>query len=812
MNKQRPILRFIVIGLCALLLIAAAALFGLLIWARGSVPDYNRGSVVAGLDQSVEIVRDERAIPHIFAHTLTDGYVGLGFVHGQDRLWQLEMTRRVGRGRLAEAVGADGLALDMLIAGLDVEALAERTERGYTKATRDAIHAYVVGINAAIASLKGPPPPEFLLLDAKPEPWTDRDVSRLAGLLTLGFGDWRDELLRARLAPLLSCDALRSLFASPADAGPVTYPDFIAPPAAPPINSCGALQLRAPQHAFDERLPFGRALPASNTWAVVGARSKSGMPMLANDPHGPLTAPADYYLVRISGPGFELAGASRPGSPGFASARTGDIAWGITDMMADQTDLFVEKIDPAAPSRYLTPEGSEPFVERVVSIPVRGEEARQVRLRYTRHGLVLSDIDEEAKRFVNEQLPPGHVVALAGVDFPEGQPIIEAFIDMARARDFREFRSSIAKFHFQHNFAYADRVGHIAMASAARVPKRGGDGFLPVPGWTGAFDWMGLAYPEHMPAQADPPRGYVANANNRAAPSPNALLESASFEPPWRALRIEETLEAAHGADLAAMRALQLDVTSTQVGALAPLLQPIELDSETARAARDMLLAWDGVMAKDRPEPLIWSAWMRALGFALFEPKLGALAQDYLSTHRPRFDLLLAGVGGWCELREGEASCSAIAARAFGTAIAELQKLQGATPENWRWGAVHKAAFNNDIFSRIPIVRGLIAPSPETDGDATTVNAGQSDLWSDAPYRDVYGPRYRQIVDLSDPSKSLYMVAPGVSGNPLSPWFSHLVIPWSEGRYFTLSGAAEEVVSHSVGRLELVPPERDDGA
>ena len=449
----------------------ALALAGTYGWLRASLPDYSGELSVAGLGGTIEIVRDARAIPHIFAATREDGYFGLGFVHAQDRLWQLETTRRAARGRLSEAVGSDALPTDKLVAAFDIEAIAARTERQYSQATRSAIRAYVAGINAALDARRGPPPPEFLLAGVTPGHWEERDVSRVAGLLTLGFGDWRDELLRARLLPAIGCDALRSLFASPADGGPVTHPDASQAASAPAADTCGALPLKRVAAAA-EPLPFGRSLPASNSWAIAGARAKTGKPMLANDPHGPLTAPADYYPVRIVGTDFEIVGASRPGSPGFASARNRDIAWGITDVMADQTDLFVERLDPADPSRYLTPSGPRKFLTRTVTIPVKDAAPERVVLRYTANGPVLSDIDADAGRLAREQLPPGHVVALAGVQFPNGQPIMEAFAQIAAARDWPTFERAIGNFHFQHNFAFADRSGTIAMATAARIPRR----------------------------------------------------------------------------------------------------------------------------------------------------------------------------------------------------------------------------------------------------------------------------------------------------------------------------------------------------
>ena len=231
-----------------------------------------------------------------------------------------------------------------------------------------------------------------------------------------------------------------------------------------------------------------------------------------------------------------------------------------------------------------------------------------------------------------------------------------------------------------------------------------------------------------------------------------------------------------------------------------PVLAAMAPATADGRAARDMLRRWNGDMATDRAEPLIWSAWYRAAVSALLEPKLGALAKDYLGSTRPRLERLLAGEGGWCA-RE---ACPALAARALDTAVKDLRGQYG-DMAGWRWGDVHRVRFKHDIFSHLPLVGPHLVASPAAPGDATTVNAGLSMLWGDDPYADVFGARYRQIVDLADPAQSLYMIAPGMSGNVLSPWFGHLAEDWAAGRYFPLTGSAPELRKESVGTLTLKP-------
>ncbi|WP_109808849.1 penicillin acylase family protein [Sphingosinithalassobacter portus] len=794
MKRLGRIALFTGVGLAGL---AAAATGGGYLWLRSSLPDYSASQTVAGPRAGIEIIRDSHAVPHIFAQSREDAYFALGYVHAQDRLWQLEMARLAGQGRIAAAVGTSGLATDKLVAALDLDRVAAATHARNSPETRSAIHAYVLGINAGIDTRKGALPPEFILLGVKPGHWTDADVDRLGGLAALGMGDWREEMLRARLATKLDCAHLHDLYARP-DERPVTYPALPAQ-SRETADSCGAISWRGESAAKLPSLPFGRSQPASNSWTVSGSRTASGKPMLANDPHGPLGAPADYYPVRMRWPGFEIVGASRPGSPAVASGRNGFIAWGITDMMADQSDIFVERIDPADPGRYLTPDGSAPFRTRRVSIPVKGAEPQQVTLRYTRHGIVISDIDDDAAQLVKDQIGPGYVLAVSGLDNSEGNPLVQAFLGMAEARDWQQFEVAARAFGLQHNLAFAARDGTVGMISAGRIPLRKGDGFLPVPGWETRFDWTGYLPADQLPAQRDPEAGFLANGNNRLVAGSGGPLDSAAFEPGWRAERIEAVLAPAQGIGIDRMTALQRDTVSLEVAALKPVLHEAQPQTERGKAALAMLLAWDGDMAPDRPEPLIWAAWQRAAGLALLRPRLGALADSWLKENRPRLDRLLWAKNGWC------ADCPALAAKALDDAVATLAETQGGDITRWRWGKLHRATFRHDILSYVPLIGGLVTIRVPAGGDAHTINAGQTDLWGADPWSDIYGPRYRQVIDLAAPEKSLFMIAPGVSGNPLSHWFGSFAKPWSRGEYVMLTGDRETLRKTAVGDMTLTP-------
>jgi penicillin amidase len=773
-------------GLAAVFLLAVSAAVVLVVWLRTSVPTYAGRQAAPGLSQAMTITRDRYGVPTISAASKRDAYFGLGFVHAQDRLWQMEISRRLSEGRLAETVGLGGLETDELVRALDLDAAGAATERGLSAEARRDVEAYVAGVNAELSVRRGALPIEFVALGIKPRAWSVADVARMAGLVTLGFGDWRDELLRLKLHATLSCDQIYALFPTNADPRAVTYPDAHLAPAASDQATCGLVDPPRVARLANSRggLPaqIGRTAPASNSWAVDGRRSSTGAAQLANDPHGPFGAPADYYLVRMQAPGFQLTGASRPGSPGLAAGTNGKIAWGVTDMMADLADVFVEQVDPADPDRYFAPGGPQPFERRQARIAVKGGPAVVFRWRTSRHGPVISDFVSDAKGVFGS----GRVAALAGVA-PRANPLVNAMTGFAEARDWGQFQAAAADFRFQQNFSFAGPDGDIGMVSSAVLPsRRTGDGFMPVPGWSGVYDWLGMKPGAALPFVHRPASGFVVNANNVLVIDGPPELTGRNHVPPFRARRIVEVLSLPGLVTPGDMTRLQLDQRSLQAADLLPRLLRLKARDAAGRSALDLLSRWDGTMDQARSQPLIYAAWLEAVTHRLLAPRLGPLLDAYLGSDRivPVAELL-DDTGPWCAASRPPAktSCEALSQAAFDEAIARLVKANGPEISRWRWGAVHQAGFPNQLLSSLPIVKDRVALSAPVGGDNATVNAGHMALTGRRPFAAYYGPRYRQVIDLAAPNASRFMIAPGVSGDPFAPSYGALVKPWAAGQY-----------------------------
>lgn len=759
-------------GLAAFALVVAGAAF---LWLRTGLPRTDGTLRVDGLSGTVEIVRDGFGIPHVWASAEKDLWFALGFLHAQDRLVQLETTRLIGQGRLAEIAGPSALPLDRFNRTLG---LAQQARRAYAAAGaefRAQADAYAAGANAALAAREGAWPVEFLYLGHRPERWEGWHTllwGQLMGL-TLNAG-WRDALFRARIGDRLTPALVDALWprSDGADAA------VAAAPADPALaRLAGRLALALPE-------PMGPA-SASNEWVVAGSRTASGKPILANDPHLNLGAPGVWYLVRLEAPGALYAGATAPGAPALVLGHNGHVAWGFTTTNAEAADLFVERVDPADPQRYLTPEGPRAFETREEVLQVRGQRPETIVVRRTRHGAVVSDIDAGAAAAAGA----GHVLSLALPFMYAPDRTAQAMMGINRARDAaaavaatRDWQSPV------QNMVYADRAGTVGLRTVGAVPVRAGAAALvPLRGWEPGAGWTGFVPFEAMPARENPASGFLSNANDRVVGSEWPYHLGFAFDPPYRQRRIVEALAARQGQDVAFHEALLADAHSVfarEAVAAAARVAPVE---PRARAAVDRLRAWDGRMDRARAEPLVFAVWMRELTRRALAAALGEFAGEALR-ERPRLVLdVLAGSSPYCGA-PGPAACVRMAEDALVAALGWIELRHGRDPARWRWGAEHRAPFDNAIFSRLPVVGDLLAVDAPTHGDYYTVNRGGGRLRDEArPFAHVHGAGLRAVYDLADLDASLFVIAPGQSGHPLSPHWRDMAGLWADGRHVRLA-------------------------
>jgi penicillin amidase len=794
-------MRWLVRGVVTLVVLIVIIAGGGYVWLRGSLPQVDGRIEVAGLSGPIEIVRDRNSVPHIYARSAIDAQFGLGFVHAQDRLWQMEMNRRIGAARLSEVVGEAGLPIDRFLRTLGIYGHAERTLDNLDIETRAALEAYAAGVNAFLAT-RGDPlaplPPEFVILRHTPEEWRPADSLAWTKMMAWDLsGNWGAELLRARMARRLTPRQIGDLYPPYPDDGIVALEEYAALLGDLPLDALHAA-LPAPPEPNN----------GSNNWVLSGERTATGKPLLANDPHLGLGAPSLWYFAHLNAPGLDVIGATLPGVPTVVLGRNDRIAWGFTNTGPDTQDLFIERIDPANPLNYLTPAGSQPFETRREVISIKGGEDEILNVRATRHGPVISDILDSAREVVAER----EVLAFAWTALRDDDLTAQAGRKLNQARNWSEFLGAMRDFHSpQQNIVYADVDGNIGFYAPARVPLRDPDnalrGMMPSPGWTGTHDWTGFIPFDELPNALNPDVGAIATANNRIVPEDYPYYLTSEWGAPYRAERIDELLNARERHSIQSFKDMQGDVRSPFARVFLPYLLGAEAAGETAAESLSLLQTWDGIMDRDRPEPLIFSAWYRELTRLVYADELGDLFEDYWS-FRPIFMAnVLSGESQWCnDISTGpRETCEGQISLAFERALATLQDDYGDDVSKWRWGDAHHAHSEHRPLSGQPVVGTLFDIDLPSSGDAETLAAARFRISdSENPFRQFHGASLRAIYDLDDPNRSIFIHSSGQSGNILSGYRS-FAEAWRNVEYVPMTTDRREIEIDAVGTLLLDP-------
>jgi penicillin amidase len=787
------------LGLIALILVVAALGFWLFLNAGQAK---TTGSVqVEGLDAEITVHRDAYGVPQIRAASEADAIFAQGFVHAQDRLWQMEMNRRIAAGRLSEVFGEATLDTDKFLRTLGLHRAAAASLEHLDPETLALLEAYAAGVNAFLDSGRFLPP-EFRILGLKPEPW--RPVDSLGWVKMMSWdlaNDWDLELLRLRLVQALGAGPAAELLPSVPEAGETILGRLSLP---------GLQRSAEGLLAQDAQLRRSLAMRApelgSNSWVVAGESSESGLPILANDPHLGAQIPGVWYLVGLQGGELDVRGASLPGVPGVIIGRNRHLAWGLTSLNPDVQDLYIEQFDPKRPDQVRFEGAWEPVRVVAEEIGVKDGEPLAWAARATRHGPLISDVLADAPQ----------ALALRWTALDPDDRSMQALLALNLAKDAAGLRGALRDFVTPaQNLVYADDQGHIGYIGVGRIPIRKpgpegeGDGTLPVPGWDGQHEWQGFIPFDELPAVEDPAQGFIVTANNRVVGPDYPYHLSSDWAAPYRAARIRARLEAllAEGPiEPADMRALQLDQESGQALELLDFLKGLLGESPRQTEALQILSGWDGVMAREAAAPAIYQAWLRALPEAILADELhGDLLEAMLQRRHPLFlaEILSGGESSarWCDdiLTPEPESCQVTARRALDLALDDLEDRLGGSARSWQWGKLHRTQFDHNPFSQVPLLKPIFHREIENGGDPYTVNVANIDL--ETPYDQGNLPSYRQVIDLG--GQSVFMQPTGQSGHPLSNHYDDLILGHREGAYMLLSLGSEAETKGDM--LKLVP-------
>lgn len=823
--------RRIFLGLSALVVIAGLLLFWRL---RAPLPATTGTIGVDGLRSRVEIVRDVDQVPHVRAATEADALFGLGYVHAQERLWQMEFQRRVAQGRLAEILGEPGLKADRLLRTIGLGRAAREAWPRLDPEARALVEAYVAGINAFLAEHRGGSLPiEFAIFRFAPDPWTGEDVvawqKTMAWLLA---ANWRDETLRVELSARVGDEAANRLMPAYPPTGPIVLPPDaasparptpdaaepgiaspsapLASPARPPVrpgkpidgmsrgDAAAVADTLAALNDVIDTLPVAPPIGGgSNNWVVSGQRSITGKPLLANDPHLAGQTPAVWFLAHVSGGRLDAIGATMPGMPFVIIGHNGRIAWGITALLGDVQDLYIERINSSDQAEY---NGTLENV-RVVRdlLKVRGQPDVPLRIRITRHGPIVSDVLDR----------PQATLALRWTGLDADDRTAECYAQLNMAGSWPAFTAALSRMHAPLlNFVYADIDGNIGYLGPGAYPVRAaGDGTRPVPGWTSDYEWRGYIHESEWPRSFNPARGYIASANNKVASDAYPFAMGTSWEAPYRAARIAELIEGSSRLAVEDMTRMQRDVRSAQVRVVLPFLLKARPIDAVSRDAMDRLRQWDGTLNGESAQAALYEAWYAATVRGLFEDELGTdVFAGYVtrrSTVAKAVDVLIQnGDTAWCDdVRTPEPeTCDTLLGRTLQAALAEATARQGTSDvTKWRWDRVNEARFPHGPLDAAPVLRRWFSRSVPRGGDSFTITPVM-------PIGDqIFVSSYRQIIDLAALDASRFVIPMGQSGHVWSEHYSDLLEKWNKVEYLPMRftrGAVDAAMSE---RLVLEP-------
>jgi penicillin amidase len=770
--------------------------------SRRRLPQLDGRVYLSSLRRPVSIGRDEWGIPHIQATDRHDLFVAQGFVHAQDRLWQLELNRRAARGELSELFGLRTLNLDRLSRTLGFGRLAAHTWELMDDRVRGDLEAYAVGVNALLES-RPRLPVEFSLIRHRPEPWQPLDSLAYAHLqmwaLTHGA---MGELVQAQLVEKFGAVMAGQLGIAYPDENPLTLPEGIE---FNRLADAGGSDLSMQQ--FLGKGSLDGAGRGSNGWVIAANRSVTGHAILCNDMHLPVGTPSLWYYIHLrSDDGFHVAGFSQPGLPYVLVGHNDAIAWGATLSYVDCEDLFIEELHPNDPSRYRYKgkwRKGQVLKERIA---VRGRPEHTETVVLTHHGPI-----------VDKVIPTNGLVMALSSTALKSDAGFDGFALLNKAGSWEEFVAAVSRIEAPSlNLLYADIHDNIGYYVSGSAPVRAnGDGTVPVPGWTGTHEWIGKIPFEEMPHALNPSQGYIVSANNRIVGPNYPHFLGRVWRDGYRARRIEQLIAASEKISIEECMRFQMDVYCIPGRKLVDLLGETRPLSQEAGLTLRLLRQWDGWLV---PE---------SVGGAVYEILLATFAQAILSPHldsRLRHKLLglgpnplLAPVnefqGYWPAtlvrlLEQPESDWlpdkPGLIERCLNETARRLRSHLGTDVHRWQWGRLHQVSFGHalgiqppldDIFDQGPFTIG---------GDGSTV--AQTAIRPDLPYgNNSISISSRQIVDLGELNNSLAMHTPGQSGHLGSAHYGDLILPWLNGGYFQMTWEAESVATRCRRRLVLMP-------
>ncbi|MBE3066413.1 MAG: penicillin acylase family protein [Chloroflexi bacterium] len=831
-NKKYRLVIRLVGGLAIFAILLSA--FGVVI-ARQSFPQTDGEIQLSGLDGPVDVTRDNMGIPHIYAASMHDLFMAQGYVHAQDRFWQMDFWRHIGSGRLSEMFGNAQVETDTFLRTLGWRQVAEQELATFDPESIAILESYAEGVNAYLADHQGTAISleygilKILTPGYKPEPWTPVNTLTWAKAMAWDLrGNMDEEIQRAILLKTLTPEQVAQLFpAYPAD-HPLIVPEM-GPAAAIP-SAGGSLpdldwaSVLGRFSALDALLGPSGAGIGSNSWAVSGSLTASGMPLLANDPHLGFQMPSIWYQIGLhcrpvsAACPFEVAGFSFAGVPGVVIGHNQNIAWGFTNTGPDVMDLYIEKINPDNANQY---EYNGQWVDmtlRTETIAVGGGKPVSLTVRSTEHGPIISDTYGKLADFTTKAgitLPENYAISLRWTAL-EPSTIFQAIWGFNKSANWDDFRQAASKFNVPaQNLLYADVQGNIGYQMPGNIPiRKNGDGRLPVPGWTDEYEWTGTIPFEKLPTVFNPSKGYIVTANNAVVGADYPYLISTDWDYGFRANRIVNMIENAPGPiDIATIQKMQGDSYDTNAAMLVPLLTQLAFQPGTPNQAiaLDLLKNWDTQAGMDSAPAVVFEVFWKNLLADTFNDDL---PKDYQPEGGSRWIEVMRNIvkqpdSFWWDDKATTDKVERrddIFVRAFTEAVAEIEQLQGKDSAKWNWGDLHTATFVNQTLGKSGIapIEALFNRGPfRVNGGDAIVNATG---WNATlGYSVDWLPSMRMIVDLGNLSNSVTVHTTGESGHAYHPHYIDIADLWRNIQYYPMLWDEQAITTATEAHLRLLP-------
>jgi len=815
------IFRWLIWFATALIVLCVATVTLAYYFASRSLPDYDAQTDVAGISATIEIVRDNANVPHIFGANDQDVFFALGYAHAQDRLWQMTMLRRTVQGRLSELFGERTLKIDEAMRRYDIYNLSVASEKAQDEETTAALNAYSAGVNAWLnevnAGARGRGAPEMWLFSHPVSPWQPADSIAILKLMALQLSpNLANEVLRARTSLLIDNDRLRDIMPDDPTSGIAALPAYAS--LVPDVPSFTP----DTQLASDPLSPFHppELAGASNAWAANADRSATGSTLLANDPHLGLTAPTIWYLARLELESGGVIGATIPGLPLIMSGRGDSLGWGITAAYVDDLDIMIEEVNPDNRDQYRGPDGWVPFRTRDSIVNIKDAPAVTLRLRWTANGPVMS-----GNQFnLGTITPPDHVTAIAWSALSDRDTSISAAMGIMRARTVNEaIRAGETFIAPALNLTLADR-NRIAMKTIGAIPARDPNhqsrgrfpsfGYLPENRWQGRFPYS------DNPIFLNPEGGIIGNTNNKTVDREFPRHVSYLWGDTQRINRWRRLMQAREVHTRDSFIEAQLDTVSFTARTLSALMgadlwytgdaAPEGTPERRRQIALDLLSAWNGEMNEHLPEPLIYAAWVRAVQQRLIRDELGPLSAEFTHVDPVFIERVFRNVDGagiWCDVIQSAPveTCTDIARQALDDALIWITENHGTAIEAVRWGDAHVAKHDHAVLGQTPILNWVVNIRQSTSGGDNTLQRGKTSGVGPTPFQNVHAAGYRGVYDFADPDSSVFVTATGQSGHPLSRYYDNLGELWRRGEYIPMSLDPALARAAAVGVTVLTP-------